>query len=170
MHLSVNPAFFYGPFAPAFTAPYGSSSINGSIISSMILFYKLLLPDAPPSPLEFSPFFTDIRDAAQALVAAIDSPPSSDVGRKRILISSDWVQPTEIFDLVAKERPELASRLSPRVKDFPFEVKRVIDNKRLKEVLGLEVTPWRKTILDSVDAVIKMEDEWKKRGLVPSYL
>ena len=108
--------------------------------------------------------------AAQALVAAIDSPPSSDVGRKRILISSDWVQPTEIFDLVAKERPELASRLSPRVKDFPFEVKRVIDNKRLKEVLGLEVTPWRKTILDSVDAVIKMEDEWKKRGLVPSYL
>ena len=76
MHLSVNPAFFYGPFAPAFTAPYGSSSINGSIISSMILFYKLLLPDAPPSPLEFSPFFTDIRDAAQALVAAIDSPPS----------------------------------------------------------------------------------------------
>ena len=138
-------------------------------LSTMNLFYYLLIREAPKTGRGFSPFFVDIRDVAHALVLALDSPPTSEVGQKRIMISSEWVEPADIISLVTRERPDLASRLSEKFKAFPPGIKPVVDNKRLKEVLGLEVTPWQKTILDGVDAVINLEEEWKKRGLSPTF-
>jgi len=162
---SVNPPFFYGPFAPGYRSPYETSTISNHSLSTMVLLYYLITPDRG-SP---SPYFVDVRDTARALVAALASPPTSEVGRKRISLSSEWVQPLDIIALITKERPALADRLNKSFKSAPSGISMVTDNKRLKEVLGLEVTPWQKTILDGVDALIALEENWKSRGLTPTF-
>lgn len=128
----------------------------------MSMLYTLLQPDGPAP----SPIFVDIRDVARALVAALNSPPTSAVGRKRVLISSEWVPPSEVVDLITKERPELVGRICEGIKKpnpLYAGIKSVVDGKRLKEVLGIEVTPWRKTILDAVDALVQIEKYWEAR-------
>ena len=133
------------------------------------MFYDLLVKQSPSGAPKFSPTFVDVRDVARALIAALDSPPAAKIGRKRILISSKWGQPQEICELIDKERPAVADRLSEAVRASTMVYEHIIDFDRVKEVLGLEPTPWQKSILDSVDAVLELESEWKNRGLVPTY-
>ncbi|TCD70325.1 hypothetical protein EIP91_003954 [Steccherinum ochraceum] len=157
---TVNPPFFYGPFAPAHKSVYDGTTFAPTSLSTMGLFWNHLKPKAGAPPNHF----VDIRDVARALVAALTAPPASQVGRKRILIASDRPQPSELVELITNERPELAHRINEAVKAAPDNLTPCIDNKRLKEVLGLEVLPWKKTVLDSVDAIMKVEDHWKSLG------
>lgn len=99
-------------------------------------------------------------------MAALKAPPASQVGRKRILFASKWVPLAEIADFVKKERPELAERINENIKNAPTDVKPVTDNGRYKEVLGLEVLPWQKTVLDGLDQLLELEKYWKARGVV----
>ncbi|TCD63892.1 hypothetical protein EIP91_004801 [Steccherinum ochraceum] len=164
--LTVNPPYFYGPFAPAYKAYEGNSKTSDPIFSTMVFLYGLI--NAEDKAHVPNPFFVDVRDVARALVAgALDSPPTSQFGKKRILLSAEWVQPSEILALVRKERPALAGRLTDNFKDLPAEFKPVVDNARLKEVLGFGVTPWQKTILDGLDDLLRVEEVWKKQGLEP---
>ena len=167
--LTVNPPFFYGPFAPGYTAPFESPVISTANLSTMVLFYGILFQDLPKNARPFSPLGVDIRDVARALVAAIDSPPASKVGRKRILVSGEWVHPSQIIAWIEEDRPEVAKRLNQDVKNFAAGIRPVTDNSGLKEILGLEVTPWRKTIIDALDALLEHEKYWKERGLTPAY-
>jgi len=115
----------------------------------------LIHPDGPRP----SPYFVDVRDVARALVAALKAPPTAQVSHKRILLSSEWVQPAQVAAYVAERRPELAHRISKAMQDEIPGLKPVIDNNRFKEVLGLDITPWQETILDGVDAPVKLENE-----------
>ncbi|TCD66396.1 hypothetical protein EIP91_001387 [Steccherinum ochraceum] len=159
---SINPTYFYGPWAPGYDAPFAGESFNPKsfLLSSMGLAWGLILPKGAPPP----DFFVDVRDVARALVLALKAPPASQVGRKRILLSSDRPQPSEIIALITQHRPELLPRLNERFQAAPDNVKPFIDIKRAKEVLGLEIIDWKKTILDSVDALLEMEEAWKARG------
>ena len=136
----------------------------------MALVHGLLVRQLTPGVRPFVPLFVDVRDVARALVSALNSPPTAKVGRKRVIVSSEWAQPKEILEHVAKERPQVAGRLSETLEKWPFAVRRVVDQQRAKEVLGLEVTPWQKTILDAVDAMLKLEQEWKRKGWTPAYV
>ncbi|TCD67806.1 hypothetical protein EIP91_011934 [Steccherinum ochraceum] len=157
----VNPAFVYGPFAPGFTGPYEGDVLNPNSLSSMAIFRKLIDPQGTaPRTL-----FVDARDIARVLVAGLQAPPTTQVGRKRFLLASvPRPQPSEIVNLLLKERPELAKRINEATKNAADDLKPLLDEKRLKEVLGIELTPWQSTILDGVDAIVKLEDEWKSRG------
>lgn len=156
----VNPPFFYGPFAPGHKSPYEGEKFNPLSLSTVGFFYQFIQPKADVPPM----YFVDIRDAARALVAALKAPPASQVGRKRILIASECIQPADVADLITKERPALAGRVSEAVKAANPGLKPVVDNKRLKEVLGVEPLPWQKTVLDTVDTLTNLEAEWKARG------
>ena len=107
----------------------------------------------------------DVRDVARALVAALTAPPASQVGRKRIPTCVPSVQASDVADLIKKERPELAHRLPLEAIKAAPQVGALTANERLKEVLGLEVTDWRTTILESLDALVRLEDHWKARGM-----
>jgi len=160
---TVNPPFFYGPFAPGYTSPYEGTTFSSGSISTMGVpfFHNIIRPDAPVPPV----YFVDVRDIARSLVAALKAPSRSKVGQKRILIGSETVQFQDIASLIARERPELASRVNKAASNAKRDVKPVIDNRRLKEVLGLEPVPWTTTILDAVDSLVKLENEWKARGV-----
>ncbi|TCD61545.1 hypothetical protein EIP91_008273 [Steccherinum ochraceum] len=140
---AINPSFFYGPFAPGHKAPHEGTAFNPNTISTMGI---------------------DVRDVARALVAGLQSPPTAKVGRKRIMLTSERFQPSELVELVVSQRPQLAGRVNEKLKAAPDNLKPVADNSRLKEVLGLEATPWQKTVLDSADAIVQLEEEWKTRG------
>ncbi|KAJ3479149.1 hypothetical protein NLI96_g9264 [Meripilus lineatus] len=157
---TVNPPFFFGPFSPAYTNP--DAKISALSTNSMV--YELIRPEGA---VPIHPSYIDVRDVALALVSALKSPPHSQVGRKRILMSGDWFSPKEAVEYIAEVRPELKDRVSTNALNSGPVGTRNIDNTRLKEVLGLVPRPWKETILDAVDSLIGLEKEWKSKGLVP---
>jgi nucleoside-diphosphate-sugar epimerase len=113
--------------------------------------------------------YADVRDVARAHVLALTAPPTSSVGRKRIIFSSPYGSDFQgSVALIAAKRPELKDRLvdvdkAPR---YPF-TQLPIDFGRVEEVLGMkkeDFIKWDDTVLDTVDALIDVEKDWKAKG------
>ncbi|KAK0486603.1 hypothetical protein IW261DRAFT_804616 [Armillaria novae-zelandiae] len=108
----VAPHYTFGPLAPGFEhmllePEYKALSTNGFI-------YALLRPDNVHFAV--SPGAIDVRDAARAHLLALESPPTSAVGRKRSpLVSPYQSSYKDAIDIIAQERPELQDRLGPSV-------------------------------------------------------
>ncbi|GBE80659.1 Putative uncharacterized oxidoreductase [Sparassis crispa] len=153
---TVNPPYFIGPFALGFRAPDGAISA----MSSNELIYRLLQPDWEVNAFGRT---VDVRDVARGLVNALKAP--TNVGRKRILMSGEWFSWKDAVEFIAAERPELKPRLAASAFKAVPAPPTAIDNTRAKEVLGLEMTPWKTSVLDAVDSLVQLEKEWIKKGL-----
>lgn len=156
----MNPPYFLGPFAPE----WGTQEPGRSALSTNFFLQDLLRPDGP-APL--GPSTIDVRDVARALVLDLTAPPTSQVGRKRFLMSGPWIAPAEVAAYIAEVRPELKDRLSEEWKKAGPIPKSNIDTSRVEEVLGLEFTDWHKTVLDGVDSFIALEKQWISQGWAP---
>lgn len=121
--------------------------------------------------------YIDVRDLARIHIHALNSPPESEVGRKRMLIASPLdLNYGEAVRYVAEARPELKDRLNDPDKAPKFPMDHLpTDLNRVAEVCDFKVedfTPWKDTILDTVDSLIAMEQDWTSKGYkveVPSY-
>ncbi|KIM83315.1 hypothetical protein PILCRDRAFT_440081 [Piloderma croceum F 1598] len=158
---TLNPPFFYGPFAPGFTIP----ELNYGALTTDAYIYRLL---DPAGSYPSSPYYIDVRDVARAHVAALTSPPESSVGRKRLLIASPYDSNFQgVVELIAAKRPELKNRLiTSKPPVFP-SYKLPVDLKRVEDVLDIKVDSykkWEETILDAVDSLIELENTWKAKG------
>ena len=121
------------------------------------LMYNLLRPDGSVPTL--GPAWGDVRDVANAVVAASHAPPSSEVGRKRLVIGHDeWFSWHDAASHIAEARPELKVRLSALWKSDTKVPKSIVDSTRSKTVLGVELPPWKTTLLGTVDSLIEMEN------------
>ncbi|KAF8828467.1 hypothetical protein HHX47_DHR3000261 [Lentinula edodes] len=158
---TINPPLLYGPLAEGFSLP----NPDYSALSTNLLIYKFLTPEGtfPAYPL-----YLDVRDAAKAHLLALDSAPTSQVGRKRIMISSPHeVVFANIISTINAKRPELKDRLiktPPR--EFPY-TRLDVDLKRLEEVLKMKVedfTPLDDTFLDTIDSLLTLEKQWTAAG------
>ncbi|KAI0072519.1 hypothetical protein K474DRAFT_1667763 [Panus rudis PR-1116 ss-1] len=105
MIATVNPPYFYGPFAPE----YRNDEATISGLSTNGYLYQLINPTGPAPPVAAN---IDVRDVAKALVAALKAPTTSQVGRKRIPLSGEWFSGKEAIEYLAKVRPQLKDRLS----------------------------------------------------------
>ncbi|KAI0341791.1 NAD(P)-binding protein [Trametopsis cervina] len=157
---AINPVFVYGPFAPEFDIPDGrffSLSTNSQV-------YSLFRADLP---LTYGIRWVDVRDVATAVLRSLTAPPTSEVGRKRFIMSGDpWPSAKEVAEYIAEARPELKERISPAALEAGGPaVKSIVDTSRAKEVLGLKFTDWKDTILSTVDSLLAFEKEWKAKGL-----
>ncbi|KAJ7224672.1 hypothetical protein GGX14DRAFT_548978 [Mycena pura] len=131
---TLNPTYFYGPFTPLFPVP------DASVLSTDLHVYNLLFPDGV-FPAETR--YVDVRDAAQAHVRALSAPPTAAVGRKRI-----------------------ARLITAAPKALPADVL-PMDFGRVEEVLGMKIADFHtteQTTLDTVDALIAVEEQWRKDG------
>lgn len=157
----MNPPFFFGPFAPS----YRNDNASRAALSTNSFLYSFLDPNgtAPPYPSS-----VDVRDVAKALVLGLKAPPASQVGRKRILLSGEWFSAKDAVELIASARPELRNRLAKAVFNAPPVPKCTLDLSRAKEVLGLEFTDWKDTVLAAVDDLVKLEAQWKAKGVTLS--
>lgn len=157
----VNPPFLYGPFAEGFTLPkpdYGA-------LSSNILIYNFI---SPTGTFPASPAYVDVRDVAKAHVLALSSPPTSSVGRKRILFTSPHgFDFKDIVDLIAEKRPELKERLITAPPPTLSYNKVPIDFDRIQEVLSLGKNEFRtvdETMLEAIDGLVALERQWISQG------
>ena len=105
----------------------------------------------------------DVRDIAAAMVAGIRVK-----GNHRLPLTGEWFDWADAVDHIASTRPDLAPRL---VKINPTgQTGPIIDSKKALEVLGITLTPWRKTISDGLDDMLKLEKDWAERGVDPDVL
>lgn len=157
----VNPSFFIGPMAPG----WRTEKPRMRALSTGFLIYNLLHPDAP---LADKPLVIDVRDVARACALALKAPPTSVVGQKRFPLSGSFLPYKEVIEYIAHERPELAARLNKAAASSGQAPLQIIDNSRAEAVLGLEFTPWKKTVLDSVDYLVELEKDWLSKGWEPT--
>ncbi|KAK0203427.1 hypothetical protein DFS33DRAFT_1474538 [Desarmillaria ectypa] len=161
----VGPPFNFGPFAPGFELLISEPNLKA--LSTNESFYALLRR----SHTDFLtlPGAIDVRDSARAHVLALESRPSFEVGRKRLAICSPHQSSyKDALDIIAKERPELKDRLADgsHAPEWPSYTL-PLNWERLEDVLGLTTNsfiPWRKTVLDAVDSLLRVEELWKEKG------
>ncbi|KAJ7127876.1 hypothetical protein C8R44DRAFT_733286 [Mycena epipterygia] len=160
---TLNPPFFYGPFTSHFPIP----SPDFNALSTNVIFYNYLFPDGV---FGSSTRYIDIRDVAQAHVRALDSPPTAEVGRKRIIVGSPYGWPFhKTVDFIAAQRPTLKDRLitaTPEVKSLNVLP---LNFGRIEQVLGMKIADFHtteQTTLDTIDALVKVEDLWRSAGHV----
>jgi len=160
---TIQAGFVYGPSSGTSMPPRGSAELPSTpflLYSNVFRMpFKTGLPPVPPLSV-------DIRDCARAHVLALSAPPSTKVGRKRLVLcapSFTWAQAVEHL---RKVRPELSHRLlnDSEIAEvygaLPTGIARV-ESSRTNEVLGFgEFIPWQKTVGDSVVDLLEIEKEW----------
>ncbi|KAK7473143.1 hypothetical protein VKT23_001244 [Stygiomarasmius scandens] len=126
------PPWIFGPYAPEF---YPLSPQNHS---SNQYLYGLINPEgriAGNAP------YVDVRDLAKAHVNALESPPTSKVGRKRVVIASpQQIDGKKALEILAEKRPQLKPRLIKRQLSESSPEKYGCDFGRIEEVFGLKET------------------------------
>lgn len=129
------------------------------------MLYNYLFPDGVwPDRTRY----IDIRDVAQAHVRALTSPPTSAVGRKRLIISSPTGWPfSTTCEFIAAQRPALRDRLIRAEGAAQAYDVLPMDFVRVEEVLGMKKSDFHtvdETTLDTIDALVKVEEEWRVMG------
>ncbi|KAG5637664.1 hypothetical protein H0H81_003685 [Sphagnurus paluster] len=158
---TLNPPYLYGPLAETFTLP----TPNYHALSTDLYIYRLL---DPAGQFMDSPAHADVRDIAKAHVLALNAPLTSEVGRKRILITSPHgFDMAGTLALIAESRPQLMERLTKGTPpSFGYD-RTPIDFKRVEEVLGMtkdDFQVFEDTILDTVDSLLEVEKQWAAQG------
>ena len=149
----VSPTSFMGPFAEDFVITPG----NVSGLSTSVAVYNYLA--GPEKTFYTMPMgHVDVRDVAAALVAGIKV-----IGNHRLLLTGEWFDLAGAIKHIAATRPELAPRLVKA--GITDQTRPIIDNKKTLEVLGITLTPWKKTIDDGLDAFLKLEKDWTEKGI-----
>ena len=150
---SVSPTSFIGPFAEDFLITPG----NAGELSTSLMVYNYL--SGPEKTFYNSPIgYVDVRDVAAAMVGGVKVK-----GNHRLLLTGEWFDLADALEHIATTRPEVASRL---VKAGPSGQNRsIMDNKKALEVLGITITPWKKTIDEGLDALLRLEKDWTEQGI-----
>jgi len=149
---TVSPTNFIGPFAEDFIITPG----NVSELSTSVTLYNFLI--GPEKTFYTLPMgHVDVRDVAAAMVAGIKV-----IGNHRLILTGEWFDWADAVKHIAATRPELVPRLvkiGSTSQDRP-----IVDNKKALETLGITLTPWKKTIDDGIDALLKLEKDWTEKG------
>jgi NADPH-dependent methylglyoxal reductase len=146
----VIPSVIFGPII------HPVSSLQNLNTSSTII-YAFLAGKFPPDRV---PVFCDVSSVALLHVKAFQS--EAAVG-KRIPFVKGSVTMYDVLEIIKKNRPELASRLPPTPDANPIAGKPIakVDSSFAQETLGVPGQSLQETILQSVDALLKLEKELK---------
>jgi nucleoside-diphosphate-sugar epimerase len=152
IHITVNPPFFVGPLAPGFRVPPG----DRKALSTDEFIYNLLFAENKVDTPALG--FVDVRDVAIALVKGQKTP-----GKHRIVFRGEWFAFEEAIEYIASIRPELKGRLATA---SPTTQKNsIVDNSKAALVLGLTPRPWKESVRDGVDDLLKLEKSWIAQGI-----
>jgi nucleoside-diphosphate-sugar epimerase len=140
-----------GPYAP--TQKFAPGDITA--LGTNLVLHNILRPRSTAVTPGYG--FVDVRDVASGLVAALKQTKSS-----RNLLSSRQFDFTEAIDYLAKVRPELKDRLPQLV---GANTVAPIDPSNAVKRLGITVTEWEKTVVDTVDSLVQIEKDWAAAGV-----
>jgi nucleoside-diphosphate-sugar epimerase len=158
---TILPTFIYGPFPPQ-SVPLPKPDFQA--ISSNFLIFNLLFPTGGHL---LSPAYIDFRDVARAHVGALDSKPDKKKRKRIIFVSPHGLTLKHVFDIIKKDHPELERRfVTAPAPEFPYD-RMDVDFERIEEVTGMRKQDFytlEETISDTVNDLLKLEEEWKKNG------
>ncbi|WYZ37261.1 hypothetical protein EsH8_II_000767 [Colletotrichum jinshuiense] len=141
---NICPPWVFGPYL-------GKPDLN-RLSESMGLLWNLV--DAKEVPATDFGGFADVRDVAQALIKAIETP---EAGNERFLTGEhfDW---QTAADLIREEVPESKSRIPVGRPGYgKTEELYVVDGSKAERVLGLKYTPLNITLRDSIRQLFETE-------------
>lgn len=145
--ITVNPPFFIGPLAPGFRVPLGDKNA----LSTNKFIYDLLFASNQVETPAMG--FVDVRDVAIGLVKG-----QKTQGKHRIIFGGEWFTYQEAIDYITSVHPELQGRLATAA---PTAQKNsLLDISTAAVVLGLAPRPWRVTIHDAVEDLLKLHKSW----------
>lgn len=102
--------------------------------------------------------FVDVRDVTAGLIAGIKAP-----GRNRVPFTGEWFELKDAVEYIASVRPELKGRLANIVPTG--QTKAIVDTSKALKVLGLKSRPWKETVLQTIDFLVKLEKDWQEQGV-----
>lgn len=155
---TINSPFLFGPSAPGFPV-----QTNAGLGTNRWIYALIAGEKGRPMPMQFPPFFCDVRDVAQAHVNALNVPATSILEDKRFLISGGAFTWKQAVELIIQKKPELENRVPSleNVPPLPGPLS-AIDVSRAKDKLKMETyIPWDKTVEDTVDYLLSIEHQWK---------
>jgi hypothetical protein len=125
-------------------------------LSTNKLIYNLLSPGNKVETPAMG--FVDVRDVAIGLVRG-----QKTQGKHRIVFGGEWFTYEEAIDYIVTLHPELQGRLATTT---PTAQKNsLLDISQAALVLGLTPRPWRVTVHDAVESLLKLEKSWIEQGV-----
>ncbi|KAK3936990.1 putative NADPH-dependent methylglyoxal reductase [Diplogelasinospora grovesii] len=145
---TINNTYTFGPI-PRSLASLGGLNTSNHRIRDMVQG-KMKHAIQPTAPV-FT--FVDVRDVALAHVRAMAFP---EAGGHRFYVVGGYFSNTRIADIIRGSHPELRNQLPPAdsADDFPSELWQ-FDTSKSKKLLGLEYTGLEKSVVDTVDSILK---------------
>ena len=148
----MNPPFFIGPLAPGFRVPPG----NRTALSTNEFIYNILFPENRVETPAVG--FVDVRDVAIGLVKG-----QKTQGKYRIVFGGKWFTYGEAIDYIASIHPELKDRLATAIPTI--QKNSLLDVSKAELVLDLTPRPWKESIRDAVEDLLKLEKSWIAQGI-----
>ncbi|THU80423.1 NAD(P)-binding protein [Dendrothele bispora CBS 962.96] len=156
------PPLIFGPYAREFF--YLESGPKNH--STNKFFYGIISPEAG---YPHHGFWIDVRDVAKCHVKALKAPPTSTVGRKRLIIASPHdMEYGDVLKFLAEARPQLKSRLNKTDPPKWMHYHLPCDFARIEELLGIKKEDFftrDDTLLNTIDDYLALEEEWAKQGI-----
>ncbi|KAJ7139431.1 hypothetical protein C8R44DRAFT_304434 [Mycena epipterygia] len=152
---TINPVMIYGPPLQAVSSPDHLNTSSQAIYQLISGKMETILPKSEGLPL-----FVDVRDVAEAHILALKN--DSVIG-KRVLLSGGEFLYYKAVQMIAKQRPELASRLPSLEGVNPeHDIICKVDTSIAEKDLGISFISDEKTLFDTIDTLLEMEKvEWK---------
>lgn len=156
-----NPTYVFGPIAPPWPVTGSLEALNASshLVRDMLLG-RLRGAALPPTRPVFT--FVDVRDVAVAHVRAMTVPAAG--GLRFYTVSEHW-SVKRVRDILWDEFEELRERLPEGGEDdLDEETVYRFDNRRSREVLGVEYRGLRESIVGSARSMLAFLEEEKARA------
>lgn len=129
----VCPPLIFGPLTEPF---YLLPSPDFKAITTNLLIFNLIIPHGA---FPFNSFQVDVRDVAKAHVLALKSPPTSLVGRKRIIFASPHgVSWKSALQYIGEQRPDLRAGLNAGEPPSDSPDRLPADFARIEQVVGMK--------------------------------
>ncbi|KAJ7451103.1 hypothetical protein FB451DRAFT_710788 [Mycena latifolia] len=152
---TINPVMIFGPPLQSVSSPDRLNTSSQQLYQLISGKMDTILPRAEGVPL-----FVDVRDVAAAHILALKN--DALIG-KRVLLSGGEFLYYKTVEMIAKQRPELASRLPSLegVVSPEHETISKVDTSIAEKDLGISFISYEKSLFDTIDALLEMENEWK---------
>lgn len=83
------------------------------------------------------------------------------LGKTRNVMTGEWFDLKEAVEFIGARHPELkVPTLAPSDR-----TESIVDDKPTWKRLGLTPTPWKDTVLETAEAVLKVEKDWIAQGI-----
>ncbi|KAF2085013.1 NAD(P)-binding protein [Saccharata proteae CBS 121410] len=144
---TMNPPFVFGPVVHYLNSLNALNTSNQRIAGFVQGKYK---DEIPPTGTYL---WVDVRDLALGHVKAMEEDKAQG---KRFFITAGLFSNKQILEIIRKNFPEYKDQLpseSLEGGDFPKEGVYKFNNSRSKEILGIEFTPFEKSVVDTVKSL-----------------